>query len=220
MYNGVHTLDQVIYGGLIGIWIGFLGEGCIREKLFKHVDELYANTKIQVDYKGCVMRGTVCVAFGILTCNAAYFYCLSTFEVPAIWLQRQREKSGDPGIFTLANSSYIQSASLGMPYAMYLGILYSHLKHQSGTTTLLPLSIPRQLMRVALFGLLLGTAYLPYVAFFHHFSAHVFQAMTFTMMLPLSAVCFIGSAFFETHVYAPLGLSSHQIRDIEKKKSQ
>ena len=126
MYNGVHTLDQVIYGGVIGIWIGFFGDGCIRKRLFKHVDDLYDNTSVKVDYKICVMMGALYVAFGILTCNAAYLYCMKTFEVPAIWLQRQREKSGDPGIFTLANSSYIQSASLGMPFAMYLGMLYSH----------------------------------------------------------------------------------------------
>jgi len=86
MYNGVHTLDQVIYGGLIGIWIGFFGEGCIREKLFKHVDGLYANNKMIVDYKSCIIRGALYVAFGILTCNAAYYYCVNTFEVPAIWL--------------------------------------------------------------------------------------------------------------------------------------
>jgi hypothetical protein len=71
-------------------------------------------------------------------------------------------------------------------------------------------------MRVALFGLLLGTAYLPYTAFFHHFSANVFQAMAFTIMLPLSTVGFIGSAFFECHVYGPLGLS-HHLAHLEKK---
>ena len=171
---------------------------------------------MKVDFKSCIIRGALYVVFGILTCNAAYYYCVNTFEVPAIWLQRQREKSGEPGIFTLANSSYIQSGSLGMPYAMYLGMLYSHQKHQPVTPPHLILSIPRQFLRMALFGLLLGTAYLPYVAFFHHFSANVFQAMTFTIMLPLSTVCFIGSALFESHVYGPLGLS-HHLTQLEKK---
>jgi membrane-associated phospholipid phosphatase len=38
MFNGVHTLDQVIYGALIGLWIAFFGHECVRANLFQHVD--------------------------------------------------------------------------------------------------------------------------------------------------------------------------------------
>lgn len=38
MFNGVHTLDQVIYGALIGLWIAFFGHECVRNKLISHVD--------------------------------------------------------------------------------------------------------------------------------------------------------------------------------------
>ncbi len=44
MYNGVHSIDQVIFGGLIGVWIGFMGDSCIRKPLFNHIDNIYSTT--------------------------------------------------------------------------------------------------------------------------------------------------------------------------------
>ena len=34
MFNGVHSIDQVIYGALIGLWIAFFGHECVRTNLF------------------------------------------------------------------------------------------------------------------------------------------------------------------------------------------
>jgi membrane-associated phospholipid phosphatase len=30
IYNGVHSLDQVLFGALIGLWIAFFGDSCIK----------------------------------------------------------------------------------------------------------------------------------------------------------------------------------------------
>ena len=122
------------------------------------------------------------------------------------------KKSGDPGIFTLPNSSFIQCGSLAMPYTLYLGMLYSHSYHSKETPSHLSLPIKKKLFRVLIFGLLISTAYLPYIVFFHHFSSHVIQAMIFTIMLPLSLVCFVGSAWLEKYVYLPLGLSTRHLK--------
>ncbi len=38
MFNGVHSLDQVIYGCLIGVWIAGTGHYCVRDQLYNHID--------------------------------------------------------------------------------------------------------------------------------------------------------------------------------------
>jgi membrane-associated phospholipid phosphatase len=40
MYNGVHSLDQVIVGGLLGYWQALFGHYLVREPLYRHVDML------------------------------------------------------------------------------------------------------------------------------------------------------------------------------------
>ena len=60
-------------------------------------------------------------------------------------------------------------------------------------------------MRVLLFGISLGTAYIPYLAFIG--VDDVVEAMILTMLIPLSSICFFGGAFFEDLIYAPFGVS-------------
>lgn len=40
MFNGVHSLDQVITGALLGVWQGIIGHYVIRPRLYSHVDGL------------------------------------------------------------------------------------------------------------------------------------------------------------------------------------
>lgn len=101
MFNGVHSLDQVIYGGLIGVWIAGMGHQCIRDRLYTHID------KLNSEFKKGLRVATLWFVLSIGTCLASYYFCVHTFEVPALWLARQTKKSGDPGLFTLANSSCI-----------------------------------------------------------------------------------------------------------------
>ena len=129
----------------------------------------------------------------------AFYYCKNYFNIPQEWLDRQLSKSGNPGLFTLVNSSYIQSGSFIMPYALYLGYRYSGQK-----TTRKPLNFLQKTLRVLLFGASLGLAYIPYLAFIG--VENVFEAMLLTVTIPLGSICFFGSAFFESLIYRRLGL--------------
>jgi hypothetical protein len=94
-----------------------------------------------------------------------------------------------------------------MPYFLYLGLLYSG---PSPTPCDLPWT--SLFLRCLLFGLSLGLAYLPYIAFFHLLSAHLIQALVLTVLLPLSLMCFLAAAFFEKHIYEPLGISWNKFK--------
>ena len=56
-----------------------------------------------------------------------------------------------------------------------------------------------------LFGIFLGTAYIPYLAFVG--VKNVYQAMVLTIILPLGSICWFGGAMFEKYIYRPLNLS-------------
>jgi membrane-associated phospholipid phosphatase len=43
LYNGVHTLDQIILGTMLGTWLAFVMHLCVREMLFKNVEYLLFN---------------------------------------------------------------------------------------------------------------------------------------------------------------------------------
>lgn len=42
-YVGVHTLNQIVYGWLWGIWLGFYFHFCIREPTIAHVESILLN---------------------------------------------------------------------------------------------------------------------------------------------------------------------------------
>ncbi len=209
MFNGVHSLDQVIYGALIGLWIAFFGHQCVRADLINHVDKITLsnkkkeedgpNTFEKIDNKNKITFSTLLYLFGLLTSQLAFLYCKKIFEIPQIWLDRQLQKSGNPGLFTLENSSYIQSGALIMPYALYLGFIY-----QGQKAAAKPLNILKKGLRILLFGSSLGLAYIPYLAFIG--VQNVFEAMLLTVLIPLGSIIFFGGAFFERLIYRPLGL--------------
>jgi len=57
LFVGVHSIDQVIFGAQIGIWCAFVLQFCLREYIFKEVQELIS-AKVS-DYKprliGCLV---------------------------------------------------------------------------------------------------------------------------------------------------------------------
>ncbi len=120
-------------------------------------------------------------------------------------------KSGDPGLFTFENASFIQSGSMTMPYTLYLGLLYrlySGSYHSIEAPTI-QLSVWKKILRFIIFGASLGTAYLPYLIFMG--VDDIYEAMLLTVVFPLSIICFIGTAYLED-LYIYLGISFYKAK--------
>ena len=97
-----------------------------------------------------------------------------------------------------------------MPYCLYLGILYN----KSDFTSHTQLSLGKQFLRIILLGLLIGTAYIPYLLFMGVES--IVNAMLLTVVLPLGGICFCANAFFERLIYQKLGLSFYYVSGQKK----
>lgn len=48
MALGVHTLDQVAFGAVIGLWLAFTFEYCIRKDLMSHLMKLHTNKRDEI----------------------------------------------------------------------------------------------------------------------------------------------------------------------------
>ena len=48
MALGVHTLDQVAVGAVLGLWLAFTFEYCIRKDLMNHLMKLHANKRDEI----------------------------------------------------------------------------------------------------------------------------------------------------------------------------
>lgn len=40
LYNGDHSMDQILYGWLLGLWLAVFNHSIIRDGIMKHVDNL------------------------------------------------------------------------------------------------------------------------------------------------------------------------------------
>lgn len=49
-YVGVHTVNQIVYGWLIGLWIAFYLHFCIRDQIIHHVDSMLEGKIKDVPY--------------------------------------------------------------------------------------------------------------------------------------------------------------------------
>ena len=45
LYNGVHSIDQIIFGSLLGIWLAFVMHYGVREPVFSNVRFLLKESK-------------------------------------------------------------------------------------------------------------------------------------------------------------------------------
>ena len=92
MFNGSHSLDQVVTGALIGIWLAFFGHYALRGPIYCHIESvLSTESESTGDGPKDKVRGAPWKAFGFfciafLSTALAYYYNLWTFSIPGQWL--------------------------------------------------------------------------------------------------------------------------------------
>lgn len=65
-YVGVHTINQIVYGWSLGIWIAFYFHICLRDYTLDHVNNLLARKSSQ-DIKKYAVYGLIVGAIGFFT---------------------------------------------------------------------------------------------------------------------------------------------------------
>ena len=45
MFNGSHSLDQVVTGALIGMWLAYFGHFALRAPIYRHIDGLFSESE-------------------------------------------------------------------------------------------------------------------------------------------------------------------------------
>lgn len=80
--EGINTLNQVLYGWLVGVWLGFLFAFLLREPIFNHIKALV------VDDYDMVMYGKTPLVAGIT--------CAGLIVAPVIAVVMSKVNSDNP----------------------------------------------------------------------------------------------------------------------------
>jgi hypothetical protein len=127
IYLGVHSIDQVVYGFLIGIWSAFYFHYCLRENIIKHIHFLIQNkeaTLHRLNYKKYLAFSTSLFLFGMLSQLVVYLIVDNVFTPPARWVLNLNFKCGTtPVNQSFDKKSMVQAGVFSVGYGAYLGIL-------------------------------------------------------------------------------------------------
>ena len=87
LYNGVHTLDQIIYGLLLGLWLALLSHYCLRTPLIKHIKRLMTPGEKFSDKEINAFKTMQILLFIASIGSIVYTYqqISATFYVPIEW---------------------------------------------------------------------------------------------------------------------------------------
>ena len=69
LYLGLHTLDQVLYGFTLGVWVALYFHYCVRESITKHFGNiLYSgeNPSKKPDFKKLITMASLLLGCGLL----------------------------------------------------------------------------------------------------------------------------------------------------------
>jgi len=73
-YVGVHTINQIVYGWSLGIFLAFYFHICLRDTIIDHVDRYLLSRKhnMSIDYKKVIITNSIVVAVAFGTQVATY----------------------------------------------------------------------------------------------------------------------------------------------------
>ncbi len=126
LYNGVHSMDQILYGWLLGLWLAFALHLLVRDFILDHVKSLlyrtqqYSNAELSKFY--LISTLIFFVSLGILCLT--FFIVNATFTIPIDWRQRLLNKcSANVSFLSFTNASMIEGGSAAIFFGAYLGTL-------------------------------------------------------------------------------------------------
>ena len=85
LYLGMHTLNQVLYGALLGIWLAVYFHYCLRNFIISHTTNLMEGTDNVSNprvFKQNFIVATFIMTMAILSQIVAFEFVSSVFEIP------------------------------------------------------------------------------------------------------------------------------------------
>lgn len=127
LYNGDHSMDQILYGWLLGLWIAFSNHYVLRDGILEHIDNLLYK-KIpytQLNFQEFFWFASLLTAAAIGSMILTFYVVDNSFEIPLDWQQRLEQKCATESIafMSFTNASLIEGGALGLLIGAYYGIL-------------------------------------------------------------------------------------------------
>ena len=124
LYNGDHSMDQILYGWLLGLWLAISLHLLVRDFIISHVKSLlyrtqqYSNGDLTKFY---LISTIIFLAIFTMLC-VTFFIVDADFSIPIDWKQRLLNKcSASVSFFSFTNASLIEGGSAAILYGGYLG---------------------------------------------------------------------------------------------------
>lgn len=168
LYVAVHSMNQIIYGWQLGIWLALYFHYCIREPLHLHIIYIYESDVYTHSHLHFLL------ASGIFL--MAYFSQILTYILvnvsqkpdPAwaeqIYLKCEKIKPGTGFVFN--DLSVVMSGLTCFAYSSYLGVLAHRKLYGRFWTPMLKTSIAKSLLRLIILALMVLPFALPFLIAF------------------------------------------------------
>ncbi len=126
LYNGVHTMDQILYGLLLGLWLAISLHLLVRDFLLSHIKSLLKRTEQYTNgdlSKFYLISSLIAMAL-FVTLSLTFYIVDAEFSVPLDWKQRLLNKcKNSESPFMFGMSSLVQGGAVLILYGAYLGVL-------------------------------------------------------------------------------------------------
>jgi hypothetical protein len=90
LYNGDHSMDQILYGWLLGLWLAFANHYLFREFIMQHIGNLLkqtvAYTKTQTSKFFWVSAIIFSISMALMM--SVYMVVSANFDIPQEWKDR------------------------------------------------------------------------------------------------------------------------------------
>jgi len=164
LYVGVHSLDQVIYGTMIGLWLGFYFHFAFREHIIKHIHNMLKRGMLG-DAKRNAIRAIVLWSLFYIVAYLTFRYWRTEFKIPRSWhdnMSIQCEEPPKNKRFFRKSLAYLAITSISV--GAYYGIqVHSLFFGGMPDKRVLRSSWITRFFRACLTGVLLAPAVIPYV---------------------------------------------------------
>mmetsp|Transcript_37538 Transcript_37538/g.27678 ORF Transcript_37538/g.27678 Transcript_37538/m.27678 type:complete len:207 (-) Transcript_37538:163-783(-) len=96
MFNGVHSLDQVMLGGQMGVWLALFMHFIVREPLFNHVNHILKthNGLVPKPFQKYILISSLCTFIIYALVILVYFMVDMFFEIEPEWIYNLMNKCG------------------------------------------------------------------------------------------------------------------------------
>ncbi|CDW89672.1 pap2 superfamily phosphatase [Stylonychia lemnae] len=193
LYVNVHTINQILYGLIWGIWIAFYFHFCLRKDVLRHINSITVRSQSrQIPYSSCILISTI-IAINVLMGQIVTFLIVDdNFEPNQEWILNIEKKCKvniKDNNNVLNYKSVVYSGFCMASYGAYLGILFSRKKFGQVTEDMHDKAIVKFLARYLIIGLLTLPFLLPF--FLIQWTASLAVLIIFKTLVPFICVGFV-----------------------------